>query len=119
MKRLIEKAARRSRRKLRIRQAVKGNAERPRITVFRSNKHLYVQVIDDQTGTTVASASSRGGETKGVKPTVEGGEKLGQAVGTILKDMKITRAVFDRNGYLYHGVVKAVAEGARKAGIQF
>ena len=118
MKRLIKKRERRARRKRAIRGHIRGTAVRPRITVFRSNKHLYVQVIDDEAGTTVVSVSSRGGETKGLRPTVADGEKLGAALGERMKERRIAEAVFDRNGYLYHGVVRAVAEGARKAGIK-
>ncbi len=87
------------------------------MSVFKSNKHIYVQVIDDTAGRTLVSVSSRGGDTKGLKPTVADGEKIGQAIGAQMKEQKITEAVFDRNGHLYHGVVKAVADGARKAGI--
>ena len=118
MKRLIEKRGRRKRRKMSIRRKITGTAVRPRVSVFKSNKHLYVQVIDDTGGRTLVSVSSRSGETQGVKPTVEGGEKIGQAVGNLMKEQKLTEAVFDRNGHLYHGVVKAVADGARKAGIK-
>lgn len=118
MKRLIEKRARRKRRKMSIRRKIAGTAERPRVSVFKSNKHLYVQVIDDAAGKTLLSVSSRSGATQGIKPTVEGGEKLGEALGGEMKEHKITEAVFDRNGHLYHGVVKAVADGARKAGIK-
>jgi large subunit ribosomal protein L18 len=88
------------------------------MSVFKSNKHLYVQVIDDTVGKTLVSVSSRGGQTKGLKPTVADGEKMGEAIGAQMKEQKIAQAVFDRNGHLYHGVVKAVADGARKAGIQ-
>lgn len=119
MKRLVMKNARRARRKLHVRKRVSGTIERPRISVFKSNRHLYVQVIDDKEGKTVLAVSSRSGETKGLRPTVADGEKLGIALGKLMKDKKITRAVFDRNGNLYHGVVKAVADGARKAGIEF
>lgn len=119
MKRLIMKNVRRNRRKLHIRKRVSGTVERPRISVFKSNRHLYVQVVDDLEGKTLLSASSRAGETLGLKPTVADAEKLGLALGKLMKDKKITRAVFDRNGNLYHGVVKAIADGARKAGIEF
>jgi large subunit ribosomal protein L18 len=118
MKRLIEKRNRRKRRKMSIRRRISGSAERPRVSVFKSNKHLYVQVIDDLAGSTILAVSSQSGETKGLRPTVADGEKLGQAVGAQMKEKQITEAVFDRNGHLYHGVVKAVAEGARKAGIK-
>lgn len=119
MKRLVMKNARRTRRKLHVRKRVSGTLERPRITVFKSNKHLYAQVIDDVEGKTIVSASSMDGETKGLKPNVADGAKLGEALGRKMKEKKITRAVFDRNGNLYHGVVKAIADGARKAGIEF
>jgi large subunit ribosomal protein L18 len=102
-----------------IRRRITGTAERPRISVFKSNRHLYVQVIDDTVGNTLLSVSSQAGETKGLKPTVADGEKLGAALGKKMKDKKITRAVFDRNGNLYHGVIKAIADGARKAGVEF
>lgn len=118
MKRLIEKRQRRKRRKMSIRRKIAGTAERPRMSVFKSNKHLYVQVIDDSVGQTLLSVSSRAGDTKGLKPTVADGEKLGQALGARMKEKEITEVVFDRNGHLYHGVVKAVADGARKAGIK-
>jgi len=119
MKRLIEKQKRRKRRKMSIRRRIVGTNERPRVSVFKSNKHLYVQVIDDSEGKTLLAVSSQSGDTKGLKPTVIDGEKLGQSVGAQMKEKKITEAVFDRNGHLYHGVVKAVADGARKAGIKF
>ena len=118
MKRLIEKRGRHKRRKMSIRRKIAGTPERPRMSVFKSNKHLYVQVIDDSEGKTLLSVSSRSGATQGLKPTVADGEKLGQAVGAQMKDQNIAEVVFDRNGNLYHGVVKAVAEGARKAGIK-
>lgn len=119
MKRLVLKGARRRRRKLHIRKRVSGTPERPRISVFKSNRHLYVQVIDDEAGNTLLSASSHSGETKGLKPKVTDAEKLGVALGKKMREKKISRAVFDRNGNLYHGVVKAIADGARKAGIEF
>lgn len=119
MKSLILKSARRKRRKLHVRKVVQGTAERPRISVFKSNRHIYAQVIDDAAGNTVASVSSLGGATKGLRPTVADGEKLGNALGAVLKEKKISSAVFDRNGNLYHGVVKAIADGVRKAGIEF
>jgi large subunit ribosomal protein L18 len=119
MKRLVLKNARRTRRKMHVRKRITGTVERPRISVFKSNRHLYVQVIDDSAGNTILSVSSRAGDTKGLRPTIEDGAKLGEVLGKKMKEKKIARAVFDRNGYLYHGVVKAVADGARKAGIEF
>ena len=119
MKRVEEKIRRRNKRKLRIRGRMKGTAEQPRLTVFRSNRHLYAQAIDDVQGVTVASVSSVCGETKGLKPTKADAEKIGEAIGKVLIDKKVATVVFDRNGYLYHGVVKSLADGARKAGLKF
>jgi large subunit ribosomal protein L18 len=119
MKRLIDKRNRKKRRKMSVRRKIAGTAECPRISVFKSNKHIYAQVINDSEGRTLLAVSSRGGDTKGLKPTIEDGAKLGEALGSKMKEQKIEQAVFDRNGHLYHGVVKAVAEGARKAGIRF
>jgi large subunit ribosomal protein L18 len=109
----------RARRKLRIRKKVEGTAERPRLTVFRSNKQIYAQVVDDASGTTLASATSIGGAKAG-----EGGKRLqaeqvGAAVASACKEKGITQVVFDRNGYIYHGRVKALADGARKGGLSF
>jgi large subunit ribosomal protein L18 len=119
MNRIELKNAQRSRRKLRVRKKIYGTPERPRMTIFRSNKHTYVQVIDDTTGRTLVSASNREKELAAVKNTVGEAEKIGQAAAERMKQANITKVVFDRNGYLFHGVVKAVAEGARKAGIEF
>ncbi|HKK47490.1 MAG TPA: 50S ribosomal protein L18 [Alkalispirochaeta sp.] len=118
MKRVIEKNRRRRRRKTRIRGKVYGTPSRPRLSVFRSNKNLYVQAIDDQEGKTLAAASSVSGDLKGLKGNTEDAAKIGEAIGKQLLDMNVTEAVFDRNGYLYHGVVQAAAEGARKAGVK-
>ncbi|KGE70675.1 50S ribosomal protein L18 [Spirochaeta lutea] len=117
MKRIQEKLQRRARRKLRVRKNLKGTAQKPRISVYKSNKNLYIQVIDDLNGHTITSASTVG-EFKDLKVSAADAEKLGEALGKKMLDLKIQTAVFDRNGYLYHGVVKAVAEGTRKAGIK-
>ena len=119
MNRIELKNAQRARRKLRVRKKVYGTQERPRMTIFCSNKHTYVQVIDDTTGRTLVAASNREKELASVKNTVKEAGKIGEAVAEKMKKANITKAVFDRNGYLYHGVVKAVADGARKAGIEF
>lgn len=118
-RKLNDKDRKRLHRKIHIRKRVYGTAERPRMTVTRSNKNLSVQIIDDDEGKTLASISTLEKEFKALKPTVEGAEKLGEALGIRLKDKNITQVVFDRNGYLYHGVVKALADGTRKAGIIF
>ena len=117
------KLERRTRRKGAVRRKVSGTAERPRVTVFRSGRHIYVQAIDDISGTTIAAASSLNDE--GVRGALDGeatGVKMGSAVGktlaTRLKEKNVTAVVFDRNGYLYHGRVRAVAEGVREGGLQ-
>ena len=118
-KKRIEKDRKRFKRKVHIRKRIYGTAERPRMTVFRSNKNISVQVIDDDEGKTLASISSMEKEFAALKPTVKDAEKLGEALGARLNELKISEVVFDRNGYLYHGVVKALADGTRKAGIKF
>ncbi|MDR2588836.1 MAG: 50S ribosomal protein L18 [Spirochaetales bacterium] len=119
MNRIELKNAQKARRKLRVRKKIYGTQGRPRLTVFRSNKHTYIQVIDDTTGRTLVAASNLEKELSAVKNTVADAEKIGIAAGERLKKVNIQKVVFDRNGYLYHGIVKAVADGARKAGIEF
>lgn len=112
----------RKNRHFRIRKKVSGTAERPRLCVFRSSGHIYVQVIDDTEGRTVASASSLDGAFKGHKGhrgNVQMAKLIGEAVGRKAREKGVTRVVFDRGGYLYHGRVKALAEGAREAGLEF
>ncbi len=118
MSRILIKQRRSARRKVRIRGKISGTALSPRISVFKSNKHLYAQVIDDVAGKTLAAVSNLG-EFKNLKVNVADAEKLGQALGEKMKAINITGAVFDRNGNLFHGVVKALADGTRKAGIKF
>jgi len=119
MKKLIEKAQRREKRKLRIRSIVKGTAARPRLSVFASNKHFYCQAIDDLTGNTLASISDLEKALVGTKVNVEGVKALGAEFGKRLKEKKIDVAVFDRNGFRYHGVIKSFADAVREAGVQF
>jgi large subunit ribosomal protein L18 len=116
---------RRERIRLRQRKRVTGTAERPRLAVFRSDSHIYAQVIDDLAGRTLASAST---VEPAVKGTLTGGAKGGnragaQAIGRViaerLREKGITQVVFDRGGFLYHGRIRAVAEAAREAGLQF
>ncbi len=112
----------RERRKLRVRGNVSGTPERPRLTVFRSLNHMYAQVVDDVAGTTLAHASTL---SKDVKPTVAedhktgAAEKVGAAIAKQLLAKGVKKVVFDRNGYMYHGRVKALAEAARKPGLEF
>ena len=123
--RIKTKEDRRDRIKYRIRRRVRGSVERPRLTVFRSVAHVYVQVIDDMTGRTIASASTVEPAVKGALPTdakggnVAGAKVIGKTIAERLLEKGVTRVVFDRNGFLYHGRVKAVADAAREAGLEF
>ena len=108
---------RRFRIKAHIRHRVTGTAQRPRMTVFRSNTQIYVQLIDDVTGLTLASASSLGVKEKATK--TEQAAKVGTLVAKAAKEAGIKEVVFDRNGYLYHGRVKQLADAAREAGLKF
>ena len=119
LKKLNDKARKRLHRKIHIRKTVYGTAERPRMTVTRSNKNLFVQVINDDEGKTLASISTLEKEFVSLRSNIDGATKLGEALGKRLQEKKITTVVFDRNGYLYHGVVKALADATRKAGIVF
>ncbi len=109
---------RRERIKKSIRKKIAGTTERPRLSVFRSNSRIYAQIIDDTTGKTLVSASSL--EIDGAKSaTVEISKSVGQKLAEKATSSGISAVVFDRNGYLYHGRVKALAEGARQGGLQF
>lgn len=114
-----KKVNRRIKIKMRIRKSVNGTSDRPRMTVFRSNKQIYVQLVDDLNGNTLVSASSRdkGIDDKGNK--VEQAEKVGKLIAEKAKGAGIENVVFDRNGYLYHGRVKSLADAARKGGLKF
>lgn len=108
----------RDRRKRRIRKKVAGTAERPRLTVFRSSKQIYAQVIDDAAGTTLASATSLGADAaEGAK--TGSAAAVGEALAATCLEKGLKKVVFDRNGYMYHGRVKALADGARKGGLEF
>jgi|ERR1700746_2443734 large subunit ribosomal protein L18 len=103
----------------RIRSRVAGTQERPRLAVFRSLNHIYAQVIDDQQGHTLVAAASTEKDLKGKGGNVEGAKAIGKAVAERAKEKGIKRVVFDRGGYLYHGRVKALADAAREAGLEF
>src|ERR1700722_7383680 len=112
----------RERRKLRIRQKISGTSEQPRLSVFRSSKHIYAQVVDDVSGSTLAHASTlsrdvRGEVTEATKS--DAAKKGGQAIAKLLLAKGISKVVFDRNGYLYHGRIRALADAAREAGLKF
>jgi large subunit ribosomal protein L18 len=119
LRKMVEKDRKRLKRKTHIRKRISGTAERPRMTVTRSNRALSIQIIDDTKGHTLVSASTLEEELKGIKPTVEGAGQLGELMGKRLLEKNIKTVVFDRNGYLYHGIIKAMADGARKTGILF
>ena len=112
----MTKIERRTKIKYRVRNKVSGVAERPRMSVFRSNKQIYVQIINDQTGRTLAAASSLGLEAM---PKKEQAAKVGEMIAKKAIEAGITAVVFDRNGYLYHGRVKEVADAARNGGLKF
>ncbi len=111
------KLDRRIRIKARVRGNIKGTAECPRLTVFRSNKQIYAQVINDLTGTTLAAASSLKLEDKATKKEIAA--KVGEMIAKSAQEAGITTVVFDRNGYLYHGRIKELADAARNGGLKF
>ena len=113
---MTTKLERRIKIKHRVRNKISGTTERPRMSVFRSNKQIYVQIINDMNGTTLVSASSLGMETC---PKKEQAAKVGEMVAKKALEAGITSVVFDRNGYLYHGRVKEVADAARNGGLKF
>lgn len=116
----VNKSQRRARIHKRVRAKVKGTTERPRLAVFRSVKHIYAQVIDDREGKTLAAASSAE-KNAAVKAggNVSGAKDLGKLIAERAKEKGVTKVTFDRGGYLYHGRVKALAEAAREAGLEF
>ncbi len=120
---VIDKAKHRRRKKLHIRKKVMGTAERPRLSVFRSLKHMYLQLIDDTTGKTLLTVSSTSKDLADAvgkaKNKTEVAKVVGEYAAKKAKDLKYERVVFDRAGYIYHGRVKAVADGARKGGLVF
>jgi len=113
----LNKEQRRKRIHYRIRKKVQGTSERPRLAVYRSNKEIYVQLIDDVKGSTIASANSKECATTGNK--VEQSKAVGKLIAEKASAININNVVFDRGGYLYHGRVKAVADGAREGGLAF
>ena len=108
----------RTRRHLRVRRKISGTAERPRLCVYRSNTNLYVQIIDDVAGKTIVSASTLDKEIKNKHANKEAAREVGTLIAKKAKDLKIENIVFDRGGYIYHGVVKVLAEAAREGGLK-
>jgi len=115
----FDRIARRRKIKQRVRKRVTGTPERPRLSVFRSNTGMYAQIINDEAGLTLVSASSLKDKKATGIPKIEQAKLVGQAIAEKAKAAGITAVVFDRNGYLYHGRVKALAEAAREAGLNF
>ena len=115
MKTTLSKAQSRAKRHNRLRHKITGTADRPRLAIFRSNKFVYAQLIDDVTGTTIAAADSR--NEKGTR--LEGAQAIGAAIAKKAADKKITEVVFDRGGFQYMGIVAAVADAARAEGLKF
>ncbi len=115
-----ERRVARQRRRSRVRRRVVGTDQRPRLCVFRSNKHLYLQIISDESGRTLATASTMesGGDANKLGAVVATAGELGREIAGRCKELSIDAVVFDRNGYRFHGCVRAVAEGAREAGLQ-
>ncbi|HMK04480.1 MAG TPA: 50S ribosomal protein L18 [Ferruginibacter sp.] len=114
------KSSARKKIRYRIRKKISGTSESPRLSVFRSNTDIYAQIIDDKSGTTIAAASSRQKDILAQKaPKIQKSKMVGEAIAKKAVELGIKKVVFDRGGYIYHGRVKAVAEGAREAGLEF
>jgi large subunit ribosomal protein L18 len=109
----------RRRRHYRVRRRIHGTATRPRLAVYRSNRYVYVQIIDDEAGRTLASASSQEAGLRDRKLTVETAAEVGKLIGSRAKDAGIKSVLFDRGGFLYHGRIKALADAAREEGLEF
>lgn len=109
----------RRRRHRRVRKTVRGGGDRPRLAVFRSNRHIYAQVVDDDLGDTIAAASSQEKELRGRRLNVETAEEVGRLVAARAKEAGVRTVVFDRGGYAFHGRVSALAHGAREEGLAF
>ncbi|HCY97091.1 MAG: 50S ribosomal protein L18 [Polaribacter sp.] len=114
----LSKLQRRARIKRRIRKIISGTATKPRLSVFRSNKEIYAQIVDDVNGVTLASVSSRDKDIKGTSK-LEAAAAVGKAIGEKATKAGLEKVAFDRNGYLYHGRVKVLAEAARESGLKF
>jgi len=117
-----ERELARSKRKKRIRKKVNGTGERPRLSIFRSDKHIYAQIVDDTVGTTLVATSTLSAEYREIdspKGKVEAAKKIGELIARKAKEAGIAKVVFDRNGYIYHGRVQALADAAREAGLDF
>ncbi|MBP3730832.1 MAG: 50S ribosomal protein L18 [Mailhella sp.] len=118
---ILSKNESRKRRKVHIRKKISGTSERPRLVVYRSNMHIYAQVVDDTIGETLVATSTLSMSKAGQKASCNkaGAESVGKEIARLALENDIHKVVFDRNGYLYHGRIKAVAEGAREGGLEF
>lgn len=105
--------------KARIRKKVIGSTERPRLTVYRSSKHIYAQIVDDSTGSTLCSASSLAAKLEGANSSKNAAFEVGKLIAETAKGKNISKVVFDRSGYIYHGRIRSLAEGAREGGLNF
>ena len=122
MSRIRDRKQRRTKTKRRFRAAVRGTAQRPRLAVFRSLRHLYAQVIDDESGVTIAAASTLEKASAGDLSSTgnrEAGKRVGELIAERAKGQGVESVVFDRGGFRYHGVIRAIADGAREAGLKF
>ncbi|BBD07133.1 50S ribosomal protein L18 [Desulfovibrio ferrophilus] len=115
----LSKNKKRLRRKVRIRKKVNGTSERPRLCVYRSSAHIYAQLVNDEAGETVAATSTQILPSKGKSLNKESATEVGREIAKLAKEKNVESVVFDRNGYLYHGRVKALADGAREGGLKF
>jgi len=120
---IADKKESRIKRKKRVRKKIKGSPERPRLTVFKTSRHIYAQIIDDSNGKTLLSASTISKDilfkAQGISGNIKGAKLIGEAIGKKGKAEGIEEVVFDRNGFLYHGRVKALADAARENGLKF
>lgn len=122
MSRITDRKQRRDKSKRRFRQHVRGTAQRPRLTVFRSLRHLYAQIIDDERGVTIAAISTLEKASTGDLGSTgnrDAGKRVGELIAERAKSLGVDTVVFDRGGFQYHGVIRAIAEGAREAGLKF
>lgn len=115
----VDRRKQRKKRQRRIRKKIYGTSDKPRMCIYKSLRHIYVQVIDDTKGETLTSASTLDTEFNGAGCTIKSARKLGKLVATRAKDLGLKEVIFDRSGYPYHGIVKALAETARKEGLKF
>ena len=119
MARLIDTRERRAMRKRRVRKKIFGTAERPRVSVYKSNRHIYVQVIDDSRHRTLTSEFSQSGSSASrSSPNIDTARAVGEAIGKKIRDLKISAVIYDTNGNRYHGVIKTIADCIRESGVQ-